>query len=316
MPFSTLEEPAESGLSGLGKVKGALGSVGNAALSAGKSALKSAGQVMGNVEKAIIEISDFSKREVKEKDAAKNGAVGGLSNFGSFDQELVKEFAEKNAAVLGSMGGNDSLDDAKPSFDINKDFHRVKFTVQFNPNELKFTGYGGEEMAVQNYTNDPKKRGNQISSVSAHIEMNIPLIFDRVNNQDAFYSDKFSLGQTNVARGVGKLAVNAVTGNSYTVQPEVEAFTAIIRSGGKRLIHFSWGDMSYEGILNGVSAEYTMFNVNGEPIRANVNLRLVLLDGGNYKQTTRIWTSKYKKHLGFSKEGNVLAELGSLDLDG
>ena len=172
-------------------------------------------------------------------------------------------------------------------------------------------------MAIQNYSGEGK---NQINNVDSHIEMNIPLIFDKVDPQDAFYSDKFTLGQTSMVRGVAKLGIGAVQSirgkdTSKSVQPEVEAFTAIIRSNDKRLIRFVWGDMSYEGILNGVNAEYTMFNVNGEPVRATMNLRVVLLDSNKYTETIRLWTKKYKNHLGYSKEKAATGSMGSLNID-
>jgi len=68
-----------------------------------------------------------------------------------------------------------------------------------------------------------------------------------------------------------------------------------------KLMRFTWGDMSYQGVLNGVNAEYTMFNVNGEPCRATVSLRLVILDG-DYPDQTRIIMNRYKQDIGFNEQ--------------
>ncbi len=308
---STLSNAAKAGLGGLqavgSKLKDPLTAVG-----------KSMAQTAGVVEKAIIEIADFSGVDFEEEKAQKPG--GGKKGLG-FDSALVEQYAELNkisnsavnaikATAGAAAGGGDG-------FEIHAKLKRTRFEVQFNPNELNFVGYGGEQMAIQNYSDTGK---NQINNVDSHIEMTIPLLFDKVDNQDAFYADKFTLGQTSVARGVTKLgigAVNSIRGKdtSKSVQQEIEAFTAIIRSNDKRLIRFVWGDMAYEGILNGVNAEYTMFNVNGEPIRATMNLRVVLLDANKYNQTIRLWTRKYKDHLGYSKEKAAVASMGLLDVD-
>ena len=298
---------------------GALSSIGDKLKGAAVSVGKSLAQTMGSVEKAVIEIADFSGVDFEETDAKKPGGGGS----GGFSAALVEQYAQVNTimnsavnavkatanAVAGGEGGD--------GFQIHAKLKRTRFEVQFNPNQLSFVGYGGEQMAIQNYSGEGK---NQINNVASHIEMTIPLIFDKVDNLEAFYSDKFTLGQTSVARGavkLGKGAYNAVKGKdtSKSVQQEIEAFTAIIRSNDKRLIRFVWGDMAYEGILNGVNAEYNMFNVNGEPIRATMNLRVVLLDANKYDQTIRLWTKKYKDHLGYSKEKAAVASMGFLDID-
>lgn len=289
-----------------------------------------AAQTLGNVEKAVIVIADFSQRKPKVEPAPKPGGgqnkgLGGLEGFdeglaGSFGASVGSLKALKDEA--GNITGIKNTDDSE--FDINKDFQKYRFEVPFNPDELTLTGYGGEEMMVQSFSNkdtEGKKEGkekkgnhkpaNRISAVSSHIELNIPLIFDRTNNQDAFYGDKFSLGATNVARGVGKLAKDTFTGESnYSVQKEVEAFTYIMRNKKMHLMTFTWGDMSYQGILNGVNAEYTMFNVNGEPCRAKVTLRLVLLDS-DFEDMKRIWVKKYRNNVGLSDQKSLVNDIAS-----
>lgn len=342
----TLWEGTKSVGSALGKAGGKIASGAKAAAnsSVGKSFLSE----LGIVEKAVIEIADFSERKITEENAkapggGKGGMKGGLSGF---DEGLAKSYAakiEKAKAIAGKANGSDAGSGDVDDFDINKDYKKYRFEVPFNPAELTLTGYGGEEIMVQKFNNqnmeeegkgeqkkkDPenhkKERSNAIRSVESHIELSIPLIFDKTNNQDAFYGDKFTLGATNVARGVGKLAKKGVgairdkisgkggggNGRSeYSVQNEVEAFTHIIRSTATCLIKFTWGDMSYEGILNRVDCEYTMFNVNGEPCRASVNLRVVLLDS-EYTDMTRIWRAKLKKNAGVDEQDELTKQIGN-----
>jgi len=51
------------------------------------------------------------------------------------------------------------------------------------------------------------------------------------------------------------------------------------------LIKFVWGDMVYTGTFVDIQSQYTMFNPKGFPIRAELYLRLQLIDtelGYNY----------------------------------
>ena len=77
------------------------------------------------------------------------------------------------------------------------------------------------------------------------------------------------------------------------------------------LMRFTWGDMSYQGILNGVNAEYTMFNVNGEPCRATVSLRMVLLDD-EYTDQKRIWVKNFRKNVGVTDQSSLQGAIGNL----
>lgn len=277
----------------------------------------------GIVEKAVLEIADFSPKEVVEKDAAKpKGGNTGLG--GKFDTDLAAQVAGKlnSAKKLAKKGGEVMEGDDAKDFEIVKKSKKLKFEVPFNPAELSFTGYGGEQVAQQNFVGskrDPNKGINGMQKVASHIEMNIPLLFDKTNPLDAFYADKFNMSGTNVVKGVATGISNLVdakgkdknAAGAHSVQPEVEALTYICRSDDKRLIGFTWGDMHFEGILNSVNCEYTMFNVNGEPCRATVNLRIVLMDA-NYSETIRIWKKKYLKHFGYDASNAIIGQMGAL----
>ena len=284
--------------------------------SVGSSMGKALWQNLGNIDKAIIEIADFSKRQINEANAQKPGGghgVSGLGGLGDFDTDLVSNYANTLKAAAGKL--KNAVEGNDDAFDINRDFQRFRFEVPFNPAELTITGYGGEEMMVSNYANrtdkpdkpddrgdgKPPERSNAIKVVSPHIEMVIPLIFDKTNNQDAFYGDKFTLGSTNIVRGGINAAKGIANKDDYSVQKEVESFTYILRNHQMKLMRFTWGDMSYQGVLNGVNAEYTMFNVNGEPCRATVSLRLVILDG-DYPDQTRIIMNRYKQDIGYNEQ--------------
>ena len=133
---STLQEGEKPGVGSLpsvgSKIKGAV-------KGAAKSVGKSMAQTMGAVEKAVIEIADFSGVDFEQHDAQKPGGGG----KGGFSAGLVEQYASNNKimnsavdAVKGSVNGVASGEDG---FLIHAKLKKTRFEVQFNPNELNFT---------------------------------------------------------------------------------------------------------------------------------------------------------------------------------
>ncbi len=269
------------------------------------SALKNgAASLAGFNQKAIIEIADFSDLKLVEKDAQKPSSgvgFGGLANLNldiGFNLDAVKKFA----SAIG-LAGDDT-------FELYGNVKKFRMECQFNPSELNISGYGGEEIPTQKFAAAEEKKdrheggdegkkkkgtrnGSTMASASTRIDMNFRIAFDKSNPQDAFFSDKFTLSQTNIAKGLLKGGLKAAGKSSTSVQPEVEALTAIVRNEKRRLVRFAWGDMSYEGVLNSVNAEYVMFNINGEPCRAFVSIGMVLFDEDVAGANTDIWQDEY-----------------------
>ncbi len=257
--------------------------------------------IAGFNKKAVLEIGSFEDIKVEKIEADKPNKAGSLTKFdtGKFDQDALEGFAKSIKLTPGE------------GYELHGQLKTYRFEVQFNPDEIYINGYGGEELPIQNYekkngsegdkNKEPGEKkilgGSNMASANTRIDMNFKLVFDKSNPQDAFYSDKFTLSQTNIAKGIGRAAMGLAGKNSTSVQPEIEALTSIVRSGKKSLVKFVWGDMSYEGILNTVSAEYVMFNINGEPCRAFVSMGMVLYDedvGGAY---TNIWKNTYNNNI-------------------
>ncbi|MBE5826551.1 MAG: hypothetical protein E7307_07930 [Butyrivibrio sp.] len=270
----------------------------------GQTIAGAASSMAGFTEKAIIEIADFGNVEIKKQEAPKPTANKfSITDIGNFNLDAVTGFA---ASVKGAKSSN--------GFEIYGGIKRYRFEVQFNPEELYINGYGGEELPIQKYRTDEdlenaKKRrngqkvesnpnhirgGSTMAAANTRIEMSVKLVLDKSNPQDAFYFDKFNLNLTNGIQGAGRAIKTAVKGNYTSVQPEVEALTAIVRNEDRRLLRFIWGDMVYEGILNTVNAQYVMFNVNGEPCRAFVSLGMVLYDSETAGANTDIWQQEYQ----------------------
>lgn len=253
-------------------------------------------EMAGMISKARIEILEVvTPADIDEQLPVQIGSGGGtpLSDFfdSVYDPTSIND-------ILQSAGAANSL--------LALDDYRVKvntkiFEVQFNPNELSFTGYGGGRMQKNNYTE--KKNGartNELTfeSMDVRIELQVRLIFDQVDPQDAFIADKLTTSPTAVTEGIIKAGLTGNGKKTYSVQTQVEAFIGALRSPNTRQVIFRWGDMAYSGILNRVVSQYTMFNVVGAPVRAIVDLSIVCADGSDKCSDLSEWYTAYRKAFG------------------
>lgn len=193
--------------------------------------------------------------------------------------------------VAGVLHAAESLIDKK---------HRIE--VHFNPSHISFQAHPGRTIKKPNFAAD-----NTVSytytTVGPSIKMQVPLLFQDYERTDAFMMEKFS-DTTAMARTAAAGIATAVTGNTYSVKPQVEGFLGALYNRRTKKLTFSWGDMSYRGILDSVNAEYTMFNKQGNPIRATVTLTLLLVDEKVADNNMGDWSESYKK--AFAKDSSQL----------
>lgn len=123
--------------------------------------------------------------------------------------------------------------------------------VQFNPTELNFSLSGRENEEDKVSVNPGRNRGMEHAKAREQREMahlKIPLIFD-----------------------------GSLSPKQQSVLSVVEGFLTMIEDAGVRKIDFWWGSLFYRGVLESASAEYQLFNAQGIPVRAKVDLELKLL---------------------------------------
>ncbi len=278
-------------------------------------------QAAGNMEKAVIEIIDMRGREPRVEAPV---PVQGTGLPGSMAALSATDFLDVSETFAGAAGLTDSVAGLKESggFDVlNRTENllgfvagstRKLFHVQFNPSQLYLSGYGGGLAQKTDFS----QKGNGISFEKAdvRITMNLKLIFDKVDPQDAFMGDKLNTSATAIATGITKGVLAAKGKKDHSVQKEVEGFMAALRSKYTRRITFHWGTMNYTGVLNRVSAQYTMFNVLGEPVRAVVSLSLVCADKDVSPGNMGAWKKYYAElfgdgdlsYVGTQKMGNLI----------
>ncbi|MBQ8969875.1 MAG: hypothetical protein IJ073_00980 [Lachnospiraceae bacterium] len=255
------------------------------------SFLSNAAQNSGNIEKAIIEIIDLRDRKMTKKNAVK--VLGNAGWVGGFSGNAGSSFASKGALnenikqALGGFGANEQvMDEAMESLSGK----RVRYTVQFNPSSLRLSGRGGGLIREIDYGTDGKSAS--MITGETNIVMSVSLLFDSYSPSE-FSATKISV--TSVAKSAGRSVLSALGKKKTSVQKDVEAFIAALRNRFTRVITFPWGDINYSGTLRGVSAVYTMFNIQGEPVRANVELSIVCADEVTSPSTLSVWQERYRK---------------------
>ena len=188
---------------------------------------------------------------------------------------------------------------------------KKQFQVQFNPSDLHIEGHGGGRMATTAFNNvDENGRSGpaaiDFKPVPIHINLSVKLLFDNMNANECFLSAKTNIAPSELAKSVIKTGLSAAGINKkMTVQQEVEGLIAALRSPYTRCITFNWGDMSYTGVLNRVSAQYTMFNSSGIPVRAVVQLSLVCADETVSPNSLGRWQDEYEQAFGGGSQSLV-----------
>ncbi len=294
--------------------------------------------VLGINEKAVIEVVDLREREVTEEEAVtvvpgnKADVMGKPKvNKTTKQTELTKKTGFVDEATLADV--LDPLDPTKLNKENNPIENHMKvdlsgiktkyFTVHFNPNTLRMTGHSGGLVKKTVFNKDANKETDpgtiMYGSGKTYIDFSVSLLFDKVDNQDAFLEDKFAMSPTSMGKGVAKAVKNGIGRNvghgdddpekkkaeGYTVQPEVEGLIAALRDERTRLVTFHWGDFYCTGVLRNVNAVYTMFSINGRPIRATVDLTITCADSDVFARNILGWNEMYKKSFNKGSESFV-----------
>lgn len=149
--------------------------------------------------------------------------------------------------------------------------------VKYNPTTLKFSASAESKMATGAGGGAANLQVQSLMPASTSLQVQI--LFDDENHQDAFMWDKM----TNLSAGAVVSDVSGVVrnmnGEGYSVRHEMEAMIALITQSETRQVVFYWGDTAFAGVITEIEAKYTMFNPLGHPVRGMVTLNIH--QGGN-----------------------------------
>lgn len=179
------------------------------------------------------------------------------------------------------------------------DAFKGKFIVQYNPASISIQTFAG---TFQN----PNMGGegmNQVSQMTlpANTEFMVTLVFDAMSTDNAFQYSRFTnLSVQRVAADLTTMAKN------FSVKNEVEALVSLILNDHTRIVEFDWANMSFMGEVTNINSQFTMFNPEGDPVRATVTLTIQQHHfenvDGKYNPIntafTKIWDNKIDKVFG------------------
>lgn len=249
--------------------------------------------VTGNPVEAVITIIDrraFSETQVKTNTTIRtsNGPDTKVAEALESVQTAVADAVVKTVGELPTSEYNPNA-----AGTIKK-----SMKVQFNPSTITIQAIGGGKSQITNFAGDTSDKGTGSKSISystlqPRITVTIPLIFDAENNADAFLQDKLIMSPTSVLKNMATAAATIFGGVEFSVQKQVEGLVAVLRNEYTREITFSWSEMSYKGLINGVNAQYTMFSPTGKPIRAVVNLTILCVDTTIKQGDMGQWEDRY-----------------------
>lgn len=258
---------------------------------------------LGENNKAIIEIEDErpakgSTVNVTETAARSAGSVlGSVSNIVSQASAAVGE-ASGLSEALKQMAQNGASMGGQSKF--------KRFEVKFNPNQLRFRAQGGMKVEKKDFSDVGDGQTVQVKYEDMHprIEMNVQLIFDDCERTDAFQFEKFGDGMAMIRTAVDSGVMEAKD-TVHSVKYQVEGFIGAMRNEKTRRIRFFWGGMMYQGVLNSLNAEYTMFSTTGHPIRATVDLGIVCTDETLGDNNMGQWQASFQKAFGTGDGTNL-----------
>lgn len=254
--------------------------------------------ITGKVNKALICVKKLSAAELNKDLGGKISsqnlpmAGGALSN--------VDLRAKLAAARKGFLSDFTSMKKVAET----QGYHVME--VKYNPNRIRLYSNSGNQIM-----SGPGGVGTsmQVQAVTAAATtMQVELLFDDTNIQDAFMMEKFS----NITAGSAVTdvagAVRNARGEGYTVQHQIEGMIALITQSETRQIVFYWGDMAFAGVVTSIDAKYTMFNPLGYPVRGTVNL--TIHEGGPDGDGSggAYWDDAYETML---KGGDIMGKLNS-----
>lgn len=218
--------------------------------------------------------------------------MANLTNEGMLAKAIIEIRDEKIESVK-TVAANGRMQSAKSSGGKT-----YRFAVQFNPSELEISSRGKPCTEIVASVAANRRESENRYDIDTETTLKFKLIFDSTDNRDAFLYETAAADSTGSL--TGNLAANPSSfyqlthkssAKTLTVQYKVEGFLAALMLG-KRKMTFSWGNMSYSGVLDSVSGQYTMFNPIGHPIRAEIDIEMIC-DAPDTKGSMGQWESQY-----------------------
>lgn len=202
------------------------------------------------MEKAIIKLLDYDLKEKMES--------------GGSDNKKTSSVLEKASDKISGKSSSE-----------NKDSDDGKILqIALAPGSLKISGAGEEKEQKRDMQPKNKESEQDKMSMEETPARNSSLSFDfwvdgskRIEPSKINSFTPLNIPQFNELQEGYK---------DVDISTMVEGFKQLAKVPKMSHIAFCWGNLYYEGIVQSVTAEYTMFAKSGNPVRAKISLRMRL----------------------------------------
>lgn len=256
---------------------------------------------VGTVEKAHLAIFQHTSTELQAKYDRKQAEVRSryltrVKSFGSLTSE--------DAFIGDETIAKAALAQLVPA--TTKDIEAVAYyyQVQFNPSTLSMRTKG-TALDLSNATPTGAVKTSEIINTPPLI-LSFTLHFDAMVQGNCFMGDTLNTGVSS------QTAMNLVNYENHSILPQMSGLLAALNSPNNRQISFYWGKFHFDGLLDSVTAKYTMFSSTGHPVRGEANIKLSLVRDFAVLES---WKKNYITSFGGDGVQNVSAggsSLGSL----
>lgn len=234
------------------------------------------------------------KRPTGMSTVTKKGAVdpGSASSIGGMS--IPSGATDALNKVADATGVKDKINEKIDKIAGSLEYDKV-FSVQFNPATLRINGFSGGAFEAVDYRN----QGNSAKTAPLNptLTMGVTLLFDQMSLANSFPVDNIDTSISSMTSKMIQGVTESLKGYSISVQAAVEGLIGVLRNPNTRQVCFSWGSLRYKGTLRQVDATYTMFDMLGRPVRAQVALSIYLMDEeikkSGKKNALGMWASAY-----------------------
>ena len=219
--------------------------------------------------------------------------------------DTTKYFLERQALGL-TKGVTTSLSQDALVVSTASDYYWLE--VEFNPNTLRYTAMNGSFQQQQSVTGDI---GSHIAQYN--VDAQTTLKFEMYVDSAICLAATTGLSASTVVSGIANLLKGR---DYYNIAPIVDGLCSLCNDVETQYVIFAWGKMIFYGVLEEVNAEFVMFDADGKPIRAKVNMSIrqsskITKDENKdsiVKQSQQYWDDVYDNFFG---KGNQKLQFGS-----
>ncbi len=199
------------------------------------------------------------------------------------------------AALVAEATANKMSEAEMAAAMLSKGFIPVK--VQYNPASLTLRTVGGKVRQYQAMGNE-----NMNSMISTDKKsstyLSVQLIYEDINLSDAFGSSALGINVSDVKNTVISTVKNIGFGG-YSVKKQVEGLISLLMKKEYRQLIFVWNNMFFHGELLSVNANFNMFNKQGNPIKAVVDLEIQQSNGNaTFASDKQYWNDVFDEVYG------------------